>query len=110
MFLLLMKMRILNGKNFHIYMKFTFSSKHNTLNFYELLGVSLTATDEEIKKGYFKKAKELHPDASQNVEGGSEDFKRVSEAYSILKDPLSRERYNREYLGNFADEQGKVYT
>lgn len=54
-------------------------------DYYELLGVSKTATDEEIKRAFRKLAKMYHPD---NKETGDEaKFKEIGEAYAILSDP-----------------------
>jgi curved DNA-binding protein len=58
--------------------------------FYDVLGVSKDASAEELKSAYRKKAKELHPDHG----GNEEDFKSLSEAYEVLKDPNSRQNYD----------------
>jgi molecular chaperone DnaJ len=60
-------------------------------DYYEVLGVSKTASDDEIKKAYRKLAVQHHPDK----EGGSEEkFKEISEAYEVLKDKQKRQRYD----------------
>jgi DnaJ-class molecular chaperone len=62
---------------------------------YEVLGVSRTATQDEIKKRYRSLAKELHPDLNPGKPDIEERFKRVSSAYAILSDPEQRGRYDR---------------
>lgn len=62
-------------------------------DYYSVLGVSKTSTDEEIKKAYKILAKKYHPDI--NKEKSAEDkFKKVSEAYAVLSDKQKREQYN----------------
>jgi curved DNA-binding protein len=62
-------------------------------DFYEALGVSRTASADEIQRAYRKLARTYHPDV--NKEAGAEDrFKEVSEAYDVLSDPETRERYD----------------
>ncbi len=60
-------------------------------DFYEVLGVSSTATDKEITRAYRKLAKQYHPDANP----GSEDrFKEISAAYDVLGDAAKRKEYD----------------
>ena len=74
-----------------------FSSGNKSTKLYDILGVSSTSTDSEIKKAYRKKAMKYHPDKSnaQNKESNEEKFKALSHAYDILKDSEKRSTYDK---------------
>ena len=63
-------------------------------DFYQLLGVSRTATPEEIKKSYRKLAMQFHPDKNQGNKKAEEKFKEISEAYEVLSDEKKRQNYD----------------
>ncbi len=63
-------------------------------DFYEILGVAKTATEEEIKKAYRKQALKFHPDKNPGDKSAEEKFKEAAEAYEILSDPQKRQRYD----------------
>src|SRR5258705_5936437 len=62
-------------------------------DFYEALGVSRTATPEEIQRAYRTLARTYHPDINKDP-SAEERFKEVSEAYDVLSDPDTRKRYD----------------
>ena len=73
-------------------------------DYYEILGVSRDATDEQLKKAYRKLAVKYHPDKNPDDRNAEERFKEIAEAYQVLCDPERRGLYDR--FGHAAFEQG----
>lgn len=63
-------------------------------DFYEILGITKSATPEEIKKAYRKKAIEFHPDKNPGDATAEENFKSCAEAYEVLSDPNKKAKYD----------------
>lgn len=61
---------------------------------YEVLGISKNATEDEIKKAFRRRARELHPDVNKAADA-EDQFKELNEAYDVLSDPQKRAQYDR---------------
>jgi len=75
-------------------------------DYYEMLGVSQNATDEELKKAYRKLALKYHPDRNPGDKEAEEMFKEINRAYEVLSDSQKRAKYDR--FGS-SDEAGTVF-
>jgi len=64
-------------------------------DYYDILGVKKSATDDEIKKAYRNLAKKFHPDKNKGDKTAETKFKEISEAYAVLSDKEKRDQYDR---------------
>ena len=69
-------------------------SKPMSGDYYEVLGVEVTASADEIKRAYRKAALRHHPDKNQGDEAANKKFQEISDAYGLLKDPKRRAAFD----------------
>lgn len=79
-----------------------------TKNYYAILGISYPSTPDEINRAYKVMAKKWHPDLHPN-EDVTEQMKEVNESAEILRDPIKKARYDREYQAAFGTESKRTW-
>jgi curved DNA-binding protein len=76
-------------------------------DYYQILGVNKTATQEDIKKAFRKLARKYHPDVNQGNKEAEARFKEVNEAYEVLSDPEKRQKYDQ--FGQYWKQAGQGF-
>ena len=81
--------------------------KLSVMSYYDVLGVSVDCNFKELKRAYFKKAKECHPDRHSNSPLKTEEFKNLVEAFDVLSDSVKRAQYDQLHSINL-DKQERI--
>ena len=63
-------------------------------DYYQSLGVSRDASQDDLRKAFRKLAREYHPDVAKDKKSAEEKFKEINEAYEVLGDPAKRKKYD----------------
>src|SRR5580700_5633807 len=63
-------------------------------DYYKILGIPKTASEEDVKKAYRKLARKLHPDLNPNDKEANKKFQQINEANEVLSDPEKRKKYD----------------
>ena len=79
-----------------------------TMNYYEILGISLDASEEEIRKAYLELVKKYHPDVYKEVDG-EEIIKAINVAYDTLINPVTKEKYDRTINNDTSSPKSRDY-
>ena len=74
-------------------------------DYYAILGISKSASQDEIKKAYRSLAFKYHPDRNPGDKAAEEKFKKISEAYSVLSDPAKKSNYDARGFNSFSGGQ-----
>ena len=67
---------------------------HNKRDYYDVLGITRGASEQDIKSAFRRLAKDCHPDRNASDKGAEQKFKELNEAYEALKDPQKRAAYD----------------
>ncbi|KAM4611307.1 dnaJ homolog subfamily A member 3, mitochondrial-like [Polymixia lowei] len=84
----------------------TSSLSANKRDFYDVLGVSRTASQKDIKKAYYQMAKKYHPDTNPDDPEAKEKFAKLAEAYEVLSDEVKRKQYDTYGAAGFDPNRG----
>jgi molecular chaperone DnaJ len=79
-------------------------------DYYEILGISKTATEAELKKAYRQKAIQYHPDKNPGNDEAEKKFKEAAEAYEVLRNPEKRQRYDQYGHAGLKDGSGGGFS